>query len=186
MIDEIIYVIFLLALFLIPLFYLRVIKEKSWKEIRADMFPKSKGAKREIVGSLALFGALLIGFLIVASAISVTESFTNTAINDLGKVGTAINEDLGSGIIFFGITLIVAVFLEEFFFRAFLVPRTGPIISTLIFTFFHLGYGSIAETIGVFCLGLILAYWYRKNNSLIQNYVGHFLYDLFAILLYAL
>ena len=45
-------------------------------------------------------------------------------------------------------TLIVVVFIEEFFFRAFLIPRAGMIPATLIFTFFHYGYGSIAEIIG--------------------------------------
>ncbi|MDD3084112.1 MAG: CPBP family glutamic-type intramembrane protease, partial [Candidatus ainarchaeum sp.] len=78
------------------------------------------------------------------------------------------------------------VFAEEFFFRAFLVKKIGILFSTIIFTFFHLGYESLTQTIGVFFLGLILAYWFKKNNSIIQNYFGHLIYNLIAIILYVI
>jgi membrane protease YdiL (CAAX protease family) len=60
----------------------------------------------------------------------------------------------------------------------------GMVPSNLVFTLLHIGYGSTAELIGVFVLGMILAYWYKRNNSLLQNYLGHLLYDFFAILFY--
>lgn len=178
------YQIILTLFFLIPLFYLRVVKKKSWSEIKQDLIPKYQGHKKEILGSFALFGALLIGFILIAMCLTLIEGNFGIPLNDMENVSTIIDAQIGTNLIGFLVLLIIVLFAEEFFFRAFLVPRIGMIFSTLIFTFFHLGYGSIAETIGVFILGLLLAYWFKKNKSLFQNYFGHLLYDFLAIALY--
>ncbi len=178
------YQIILTIFFLCPLFYLRVMKKKSWKEIREDLIPKYQGHKKEILGSFALFGALLVGFILIALSLALIEGSFGIPLNDMENVSAIINTKINTNLIGFLGLLIIVLFAEEFFFRAFLVSRIGMIFSTLIFTFFHLGYGSIAETIGVFILGLILAYWFKKKKSLFQNYFGHVLYDLFAIALY--
>jgi uncharacterized protein len=167
-----------------PLFYLRVVKDKSWEEIKARLIPKYQGHRKEIIGSFALFGALLIGFVLVAGTLGFIEDTTGTEINDLDKVESVIIEEFASNAILFIGLLIIMLFAEEFFFRSFLVPRIGMILSTVIFTALHAGYGSIAELIGVFFLGLILAYWFKRNKSLLQNYMGHVLYDILAIALY--
>ncbi len=173
---------FLLA----PLFYLRVIKNVSWEETIKQLLPKYKGHKKEFGGAIALFGALFIGFLVISAGLNIVNWTTNLPVNDLVNVGNVIAVSINSNMVLFILTIIIVVFAEEFFFRAFLVPRVGVILPTLLFTIFHLGYESIAETIGVFILGLILAYWYKKNNSLFQNYFGHLLYNFIAIAMYAL
>jgi membrane protease YdiL (CAAX protease family) len=166
------------AMLLLPLFFLRAVKGKEWGKIEKELLGKYQGNKKEIVGALALFSALLIGFVVMASIISFL------GINDLSKVQEVVVETYSQNAPALIFTLLVGVFAEEFFFRVFLVKRAGMLISTIIFTFAHLGYGSAAETIGVFFLGLILSYWYKKKNSLFQNYFGHMLYNLFAIAIY--
>ena len=171
---------------LIPINWITFFKHKTIKEALIELIPKSQGWKKETVGSVALFGALFIGFIIVIMCFSIIEAGTGVAINDLDKVDQVISAEIEFNLVFFLVSVIVLVFVEEFFFRGFLVPKVGMLISTLIFTFFHYGYGSIAEIIGVFVLGLILAYWFKKRNSLIQNYFGHLFYNLLAILIYIL
>ncbi|MDD4250700.1 MAG: CPBP family intramembrane metalloprotease [Candidatus ainarchaeum sp.] len=176
--------IVLFSLFiLIPLFYYRVIKKKTWDEIKKELLPKNKELKKELIGSLKLFGILILGFLVIATTISAIEIIFNIQINDMDNVANFIKNGFITPI-FFILSLTIIVFIEEFFFRAFLQKNIGILFSTIIFTFFHLGYESITQTIGVFFLGLILAYWFKKNNSIIQNYFGHLLYNLLAVILY--
>ena len=173
-------IILLLLLFLIPIFYERVVKEQGWGKIREDLVGKYQGHKKELVGSLALFSALIIGFLIITVVVNIAQ------FNDLELVEKVINESVSASPVFFIASMFVVVLAEEFFFRAFLVKRLGVLLSTVAFTLLHIGYGSYAELFGVFFLGLILAYWYKKKNSLLQNYAGHMLYNFFAVAMYFL
>jgi len=76
---------------------------------------------------------------------------------------------------------IVRVFLEEYFFRAFLVPRVGVVVSSVLFGLTHYGYGSAGEIIGAIVLGMILAIAYKQHGRILPNYIGHLLYNLVAI-----
>jgi len=158
----------------------------DWKQIFLTLIPNYQGHKKELVGAGALLGALLLGFIIIASGIGLVETLSGLPLNDLEKVGEVILENLTASSMGFIGLLVILVFVEEFFFRSFLVPKIGIILSTIFFTILHTGYGSIAELIGVFFLGLILAYWFKRNKSIFQNYIGHLLYNLLAILLYLL
>jgi uncharacterized protein len=171
-------IILFLTMLILPIFYYRTIKEQSFKKIKEDLLGKWQGNKKEIIGGLALFGALLLGFVFLTIIINII------GFNDLELVEEVINESLSENVLLFVITVFFIVFAEEFFFRAFLVKRTGIWISTLLFTLAHIGYGSFAQLFGVFFLGLILAYWYKKNNSLFQNFLAHLLYNMFAIIIY--
>jgi len=184
------YLLLLAIMILFPIIYLKFIKKMSYKAIEKELFPKSQGLKKEIIGALALGSALIIGFfalIIVISAIESTASVIgvqNLVINDLKKVSEIVMDELLTNPENFLLTLVIVLFIEEFFFRAFLTTRTGIIPSTILFSIAHIGYGSLAEIIGVFFLGLILAYWFKRNKSIIQNYFGHLIYDIFAIMLY--
>ena len=173
-------IILFLILILSPIFYHRAVKGQEWETIREELIGKWQGNKKEIIGGLALFGGLLIGFLLLSIIINVA------GFNDLERVGEVIGEELAQNSIIFIVLVFFLVFAEEFFFRAFLLKRTGIWISTIIFTLAHLGYESWAQLFGVFFLGLLLAYWYKRNNSLFQNFVGHLLYNMVAITLYLL
>ncbi len=181
-----IYELTLLALILIPFLYHRVIKEESWESTIKELLPFNKNIKKEVIGSIALFILLFIGFITIALSFTITHSITGINFNDLDKVENIILQEINNSFFGFILLIIFVLFIEELFFRAFLIEKIGIFGSTLIFTIFHLGYGSIAQVIGVFFLGLILAYWFKKNKSIIQNYIGHLLYDFLAIALYIL
>jgi membrane protease YdiL (CAAX protease family) len=178
MLEDLLFWFLVAFFFIFPFFWLRTAKEYSWEKILQELFPKFLGWRKEIIGSTALFAALFTAFIILSNLLIFF------GINDLEKVNQSIDSQLADNATIFLTTLIIILFAEEFFFRAFLIKRIGVIFSTLIFTLLHIGYGSISELIGVFFLGLILAYWYKKNNSLIQNYSAHLIYDLIAIMLY--
>lgn len=183
------YLLIIALLILIPILYLKIIKKYSNKKIEQELLPKNQGLKKEIIGSFALFGALFIGFVLISTTINIIdialeETGVEFRLNDLEKVGEVVGENLNRGVENYLILLIIVLFVEEFFFRSFLQPRIGIFFSTILFTIAHLGYDSIGQTIGVFFLGLVLAYWFKKNKSIIQNYFGHLLYDLLAIMIY--
>ena len=173
----------ILLFFLVPLFYYRV-RGTSWKEIKEKLLPHDTDWKVELLGGVKLFGLFLVGFIVIASVLGATQEVTGIEFNDMQKVDDIVSGEIANNLGMFVLILIIGLFAEEFFFRAFLIRKVGPIISTAIFTIFHIGYGSIMELIGVFFLGLILAYWFTKHKSIIQNYIGHILYDFLAILLY--
>jgi membrane protease YdiL (CAAX protease family) len=172
-------IILVFSMIIIPLFWLRIVKKLNWKKIKAELIPYSKDVKKELIGSLKLFFALLIAFILLSSALTIL------GLNDLDKVNDVISMNMENAVLFV-IVMIFLVFIEEFFFRGFLVNRIGIIPSSIFFGIAHVGYFSIAEIIGAFSLGLILAYWFKQNKSIIQNYFGHLLYNLFAIALYLL
>ena len=175
----------IILFFLVPLFYYRL-RGISWEIIKKELLVHNKSFKTEIIGGVKLFGLLLIGFFIIALALSLFQGVTGIEINDMDKVDSIVSEEIATNLLNFVFVLAIGLFAEEFFFRAFLVKKTGPLISTIIFSIFHIGYGSISEIVGVFFLGLILAYWFTKHKSIVQNYIGHVLYDIVAILLYVL
>ncbi len=171
-------IILFLILILFPIFYHRTINDQSWEKIKEELIGKWQGTKKELIGGIALFGALLIGYFILSIIINVS------GFNDLELVEEVIKSALSENMPLFILSVVLFVFAEELFFRAFLVKKIGILLSTIIFTAAHMGYGSVAETFGVFFLGLILAYWYMKKNSLFQNFVGHLLYNILAIVIY--
>ena len=89
-------------------------------------------------------------------------------VSDLELVGKEILSFPFSVIIYL---FVIRVFLEEWFFRGFLVPRIGIIFSSLIFALGHLSYGSVIQVLGAFVLGVFLANTYTKTNNLCQMFL---------------
>jgi len=77
--------------------------------------------------------------------------------------------------------ILIVPFAEETFFRAFLVPRIGPILSAFVFCIGHLGYGSIAELIGTFTIGLLLALLYKWRKSIWAVIAAHFVFNFISV-----
>jgi len=117
---------------------------------------------------LLFFLSYLLGFFSV---------FFN--VSDLEIVGKEILNFPFSVVIYL---FIIRVFLEEWFFRGFLVPRVGIVFSSLIFAIGHLSYGSIIEVLGAFVLGVFLASTYNKTKNLWPNIIAHTLYNLIIYL----
>lgn len=118
----------------------------------------------------AFFIFLLLFFL------SYTLSFFSVFFNvsDLEHVSSEI-----MGLPFFVVVylFIIRVFLEEWFFRGFLVSKTGVIFSSFVFALGHIGYGSVIEVLGAYVLGLFLANSFKKTNNLWPNVLAHSLYN---------
>jgi membrane protease YdiL (CAAX protease family) len=70
---------------------------------------------------------------------------------------------------------------EEIFFRGFLVPRFGIVLSALLFMMLHSGYASVAELIGAFVFGLLAGYVFKRTGSLYTTIIGHILVNSMAL-----
>lgn len=81
------------------------------------------------------------------------------------------------------IILTVASFVEEIFFRGFLQVRTNLWIAAAIFALFHVTYGSFTEVLGVFVLGVVLGYEFKKTKSLFSPILTHLMYNLITVIL---
>ncbi len=84
---------------------------------------------------------------------------------------------------FYFFVFLVAPINEEILFRGFMVPRTGIIISALVFGFLHyLSYFSIVEAVAAFAFGIAAGYVFKKTKSLYPSIIGHMLFDFVGVL----
>ena len=123
----------------------------------------------------------LIGglFAIIAAVILLNVIFYFAGIEQEDNVAEALKQ-LPPYIILFGI--VFAPISEELFFRGFLVDKIGIFFSSTVFALSHFAYGSIAEIIGAFTIGLILAYIYKKSQSILPVIGIHFLFNLLSVI----
>jgi len=121
---------------------------------------------------LRLFVIYILTMLVIALifALLFAIGFQNDMLNVKNKL-----MDMGLIIIFLGI--VIAPFTEELFFRAALLPKTGIVISALLFSLFHITYFSVFEIIAVFILGLVLGMVYKRwgiGNSILLHIMVNF------------
>ncbi|MCR4334915.1 MAG: CPBP family intramembrane metalloprotease [archaeon] len=161
------------GLLLLPLLFILIVEKK--KPNLKDFGFKTKGAIEDMALSSKIFLALLIYSFLLSFL------FFIIGLNDLQGVQDGINSIVGLSPLLLVYFFLVRVFLEEFFFRAFLVPRAGVVISSVLFGITHYGYGSIGEIVGAVFLGMVLAIAYKQHGRILPNYVGHLLYNLVAI-----
>lgn len=72
---------------------------------------------------------------------------------------------------------------EELFFRGFLQPRLGILLTSVIFALAHLNYGSVSEVVVVFALSLALGYAYRATGNLWTPVAAHFTFNFVQLLI---
>lgn len=113
---------------------------------------------------------VVLVFWLLAASFAVGAIVYFISYSDLEKVQQA----------FEGVTLLQITYLfivggiaEEVFFRGFLVPRAGIIWSSLVFGAFHAAYGSVIEVLSAVVLGLVLAYFFKKNKTIYPNIFAH-------------
>ena len=148
----------------------------SVKAFLADLCLKPEISKKAVFQALFLVLALLL----FSSALSF--GLELAGLNDLEKVDDAIS-GISSRPFFLAYVLLVAVPAEEIFFRGFLVKRTGAVMSSVLFGLAHIGFGSLAEVLGAFVLGLVLAKAFERNQNLFPNIFAHMLYNAGVVLL---
>lgn len=98
--------------------------------------------------------------------------------NDQAKVSEKINA-LPLAVLLFAV--IGAPLTEELFFRAFLVPRAGVVLSAIIFGLMHFAYGSVVEVLGAVAIGLVLGASFRFTKSATPCMLAHMIYNAISI-----
>ena len=71
----------------------------------------------------------------------------------------------------------VAMTVEEAFFRGFLQPRVGLVVSSLLFAFSHFSYGLPFMIVGVFTISLIIGRAFERTGDLLPCVVAHGIFD---------
>ena len=173
-----------LVFLILPIIYFFIYRKYHSEGTITEDLKKFFGLKKIKFESLYLGVKLFFILIFVSIAINLVVSFALPQYNDLENVRQNVMFYVESGkLVYFFVMLVIGVFLEEYFFRAFLVNRIGIFLSTLAFALLHYGYGSWVEMIGAFVLGLILAWYYKKHQDLFVNFYAHILYNIFAIIL---
>jgi hypothetical protein len=129
--------------------------------------------KDNLIYSAACLGAMFIVSLAVGAA-----SFV-FGFNDQSKIAEKI---LDLPLAMLVAAALLAPIGEELFFRATLVPRAGPVLSSILFGIVHFTYGSITEIIGVLLLGIVLAVTYQKSKSILPCMISHMVYNGLSII----
>jgi membrane protease YdiL (CAAX protease family) len=71
----------------------------------------------------------------------------------------------------------VAMTVEEAFFRGFLQPRVGLVVSSILFAFSHFSYGLPFMIVGVFTISLIIGRAFDRTGDLLPCVVAHGIFD---------
>jgi membrane protease YdiL (CAAX protease family) len=71
----------------------------------------------------------------------------------------------------------VAMTVEEGFFRGFLQPRMGLVISSVLFAFSHFSYGLPFMIVGVFTISLIIGRAFERAGDLLPCVIAHGIFD---------
>jgi len=175
--EELLFNIFLDLSFIALAIAYAISKERSLpKSLKQLGFRQIKAialAKKTAILALALLGASI--------GLNIALSFFN--LNDLQLVAESVAESQAIAPMFFWF-IMLRVISEEIFFRGLLTTKLGALGSSIIFAGFHIGYLSIAEIIGAFALGYILAKAFELNKNLYPNILAHALYN--AIVLSAM
>lgn len=165
-------------LFCFPvLFIIRNKKKFEWKKILAELGIKNPKAGFFFKKTTKLFLQL------VAVAIILSIALVAIGFNDTQSVFETISAIKTQSVFLLFYLLIVRVTAEEVFFRGFLTTRIGMLASSALFGLAHFFYGSIAEMIGAFFLGLVLSRAFLKNKNLMPNIFAHILYNFLVLIL---
>ena len=71
----------------------------------------------------------------------------------------------------------VAMTVEEAFFRGFLQPRLGLVVSSILFALSHFSYGLPFMVVGVFTISLIIGRTLERTGDLLPCIVAHGIFD---------
>ncbi len=156
-------------LFFIPFYFIFLVNRVT---VIPEIFRMQGFTKKPIIDILK--NTMIILFLLFSLSYVLGFFALWFGVSDLNLVGEKILKFSPFLILYL---FIIRGFLEEWFFRGFLMPRIGVIFSSLLFALGHLAYGSIIEVLGAFVLGVLLARMYQKTGNLWPNILAHILYN---------
>jgi len=125
------------------------------------------------------YGVIIFGILLAAAVVA-NMIIQAAGITDQDKV-VGIVSGLPIYVVIMAFTL--GPISEELFFRAFLVPRAGVPVSTVMFALVHAAYGSIAELAGALFLGFVLANAYYFLRDPLPCIIAHALFNFLSVAL---
>ena len=164
-----------LALFLAAWFALeRGVSLRTFLHLPAGRWPwrLARGVRVGALGWLATLAAMaILGGLAEVAGIRAQEGFSDLVVW-IARRPLALRVSL----------ILVAMIVEETFFRAFLQPRFGLAFATLCFAMSHMNYGSPVMSGGVFVIGLVLALTFRRYDDLAICAIAHGLFDAIQLL----
>ena len=167
------------CLFLLLLFVTKIEKQKLllWKNVDLSVLDY---LKHIFVTYWSLIGVVMV-VSIILSILKLNHESEN--LKSLSKIFTN-NKPL---II---MTCITAGVTEELFFRGYLIPRLHLftkhkylplVLSSAFFGLLHIGYGTIAQVVGPFFIGLVFAFYYQRFRNIHVIIICHFLWDWMAL-----
>jgi membrane protease YdiL (CAAX protease family) len=81
------------------------------------------------------------------------------------------------------VIVVVAMTVEEGFFRAFLQPRVGLWLSTTLFALAHFNYGLPLMVVAVFTISLVFGTLFQVRRNLLSCIIAHGIFDSIQIFL---
>lgn len=75
------------------------------------------------------------------------------------------------------VIIVVAMTVEEAFFRAFLQPRVGSMVSSILFALSHFSYGLPFMIVGVFVISLVIGRTLTRTGDLLPCIIAHGVFD---------
>ena len=81
------------------------------------------------------------------------------------------------------VIVLVAMTVEEAFFRGFLQPRFGLIISSALFAMSHFNYGLPFMIVGVFTISLVIGRAFERSGDLLPCIIAHGIFDSVQLLI---
>jgi membrane protease YdiL (CAAX protease family) len=90
-----------------------------------------------------------------------------------GVVRSIVDLSLGKRLMLIASAMIV----EEAFFRSFLQSRCGLVVSSLMFTFGHSGYGLPLMLVGVFVVSIVLGWMFQTTDNVLPCMIAHGVFD---------
>lgn len=169
--------------------------------IRKELFLNWNGAKKTLISIITIAISLLIAMTLVLLL------FQSIGFDDTANVGKTIQQIFQEQPWFLIYLFIARITAEEVFFRGFLISKIesaskilskktrpayystmrkhgwkiGIISSAIIFGLAHFSYSSTVQIIGSIIGGIILGYFFKKNNSIIPNVFAHIIYNAIII-----
>lgn len=147
---------------------------KSLKMILAELgLTRDKLTAKNLLYGILLFFAIIVLGAVLALFSSLTSIQLPTNVQSVLA---------GTPLWFLIFTFLIAPINEEIFFRGFLVPRLGIVLSGIIFAVLHLSYWSVSEFAAALFFGLLAGYVFKKRRSLYATILAHALVNFLTII----
>ncbi len=166
---------FPISFLLLPLpFVLLYFEGKNFKQSLEYLgFSREKPARQALDG-LKLLALFLAAFFCLGAALQVL------GLLDSYKVVEVVR---AQPFLVLAAAVTLAPVAEEMFFRGYLQKKIGVVLSSVIFAAVHYAYGSVAEVIAAFLMGLIAGWWVKKHGRLASAVIAHALWNAASIIL---